>query len=328
MKLKTRKSYLRSSSEGTAPPAPKARITQWLYQLLLFLVIGYLLYLAYNHFRYIGVRGQVLIDKVVISSAHGGEIIDLPVRVGQLLQPSQLIARVAPPKVCNEFVEEDSRIERVQFEIDRASTRIHRIKKQLSQLADASSVTQLKRALEVNRASEPDQQHLSREKLRLTNELDESADELRALRSRLRAIQARPQRPQDPLCSDEQLRAPYASRVVLISTQAHEVASRDEAVVVLEPIDQPAYIEAYFDFEDFQVVANANQATVHFPDGHTELAKIEEVVSDARQRLPVKNADGWPLIHGLRAVLRPLSPKDAMSWKQYDRMEVEVRVKR
>lgn len=324
MKLRNRKSYITTLPEGTAPANVKPKITQLVYFTILGLIVAYLLYIVAGRLLYLNARGQVEIEKTLISSMRGGHISSLKVREGQQLQKGDLIARIDALKQC--IPEENRPLQKLRLDIGLNEQRIVLLNAKQAELDKLQRGGELRRALELERESVSYGRQFWREQNKLASDLALTAKELELQRIQLKDMEKNMRNQIVPAeCRAEVIRAPFAARVQVVRRRVQEFAKRGEAIVILTRNRAPVRIEAYFTEDELRYIHLGKQIGVTFPDGVESTGVVKAIYSSAYS-VPEREWKGYrPLTTGVRVHLFPINESEEIHWKQYDRMEVRVR---
>ena len=324
MKLRNRKSYITNLPEGTAPVSVKPKITQLIYFSILGLIVAYLVYIAVGRLFYLNARGQVEIEKTLISSTRGGHISTLKVREGQQLQKGDLIVRIDALKQC--IPEENRQLQKLRLDIGLNEQRIVLLKVKQAELAKLQRGGELRRALELERESVAYGRQFWREQNKLASDLALTGKELELQRAQLKRLEKNMRNQIVPSeCRAEVIRAPFAARVQVVRRRVEEFAKRGEAIVILTRNHAPVRIEAYFTEDELKYINMGKQIDVTFPDGVESTGVVKAIYSSAYS-VPEREWKGYrPLTTGVRVHLFPINKNEEIHWKQYDRMEVRVR---
>ncbi len=324
MKLRNRKSYITNLPEGSAPENVRPKITQLIYFAILGSIVAYILTIVGGRLLYLDTRGQVEIEKTLISSARGGNIASLAVREGQQLRKGDLIARIDAVKQC--IPVQNKALYKLQLDIGLNEKRLALLKAKQAELARMQRGGQLRRALELDRESVDFGKQYWRERNKLASDLAMTSKELELQRKQLNDMERRAgTQIVDPECQDEIIRAPFPARVQVVRRRVREFANRGDAIVILTRNEAPVRIEAYFTEDELKHLNLGKKIDVTFPDGVESIGVVSAVYSSAYS-VPEREWKGYrPLTTGVRAHLYPIDDNEKQNWKQYDRMEVRVR---
>jgi len=324
MKLRNRKSYITNLPEGSAPVNVKPKITQIIYFAILGLIVAYLISIGIGRWFYLNARGQVEVEKTLISSTRGGHISSIKVIEGQHLQKGDLIVRIDALKQC--VPEENRPLQKLRLDIALNEQRIILLKVKQAELDKLQRGGELRRALELERQSTGYGKQYWRDQNKLTSDLALTAKELELQQGQLTNMEKEIRNQIVPAeCRAEIIRAPFASRVQVVRRRVQEYAKRGEAIVILTRNQASVRIEAYFTEDELKYISLGKQIDVTFPDGVESVGVVKAVYSSAYS-VPEREWKGYrPLTSGIRVHLFPLNKSEKMNWKQYDRMEVRVR---
>jgi len=324
MKLRNRKSYITNLPEGTAPANVKPKITQLIYFSFLGLIVAYLVYIAIGRLFYLNARGQVEIEKTLISSTRGGHISSLRVREGQQLKKGDLIVRIDAIKQCTPKINRP--LQKLRLDIALNEQRIALLEVKQVELNKLQRGGQLRRALELERESVSYGKQFWREQNKLTSDLALTGKELELQRDQLKDMEKNMRNQLVPAeCQAEVIRAPFAAQVQVVRRRVQEFAKRGDAIVILTRNQAPVRIEAYFTEDELKYINLGKQIDVTFPDGVESTGVVKAIYSSAYS-VPEREWKGYrPLTTGVRVHLFPINENEKLHWKQYDRMEVRVR---
>jgi len=324
VKLRNRKSYITNLPEGTAPANVKPKITQLVYFSILGLIVAYLVYIAIGRVFYLNARGQVEIEKTLISSARGGHISSLRVIEGQQLKKGDLIVRIDAIKQCTPEINRP--LQKLRLDIALNEQRIELLKAKQAELDKLQRGGELRRALELERESVSYGKQFWREQNKLASDMALTGKELELQRVQLKDMEKNMRRQIVPAeCQAEVIRAPFSARVQVVRRRVQEFAKRGEAIVILTRNQGPVRIEAYFTEDELKYISLGKQIDVTFPDGVESTGVVKAIYSSAYS-VPEREWKGYrPLTTGVRVHLFPINENEKLHWKQYDRMEVRVR---
>lgn len=324
MKLRNRKSYITTLPEGSAPQNVKPKITQIIYFSVLIFIVVYLGYVAVGRLFYLNARGQVEIEKTLISSTRGGHISQLAVSEGQQLKKGDMIVRIDALQQC--VVEENKHLQKLRLDIGMNEQRIALLKAKQAELKKLQRGSELRRALELERESISYGTQFWRDQNKLLSDLALTGKELELQRLQLKELEKSARNKTLPAeCQAETIRAPFPARVQVVRRRVEEFAKRGEAIVILTRNKAPVRIEAYFTEDELKYINLGKRLQVAFPDGVESTGVVKAVYSSAYS-VPEREWKGYrPLTTGVRVHLFPLNENEEMHWKQYDRMEVRVR---
>lgn len=327
MKLRNRKSYITTLSEGTAPMDVKPRITQFIYFAIIGLIVAYIAYIVAERLLYLNARGQVEIEKTLISSVRGGHISSLNITEGQQLRKGDLIARIDPVKQC--IPEENKQLQKLQLDIALNKQKIILLKTQQTEMDSLKRGVELRRALELERENFSSERQLWREQNKLTSSLALLKKTLELQLTQLKSIKKDMHNQTVPAeCQIEIIRAPFGARVHVVKRRVQEFTKRGEAIVILTKNQGPVRIEAYFTKDELKYIQLGKQAHITFPDGVKSTGVVKAIYSSAYSA-PEREWKGYrPLTTGIRVHLFPPNENEKKQWKRYDRLEVRVRAEK
>ncbi len=327
MKLRNRKSYLTALPEGNAPTTIGARLTRWTYYLILLGIVGYIGYVGYMRFTLIKGKGQVEVEKTILSAAHGGPLLSMSVKEGDHVDKGQMIARIRAARACH--VSEDPRIEKARHAVSLKDAELKVQKKRLRQLTGEETTFEIRRALELEKDYiRREEQH--KQKLRqLSQEVDILSLERDLLQARLETLESiGPEPITDPTCFDEYIVSPYAATVQRVLRRTHEHTDRGEHLVVLVPDSASVMLAAYLSKHDLSRRSIAQELQIEFPDGNTSVGVVSSIRSTAYV-FPEREWESYESINSrIVAHLDPVDEEARALWLMNDRMTVKIAGKR
>ena len=327
MKLRNRKSYMTSLPEGSAPVNRNISITQIIYFAVLISVAAYLIYIFGFRYFYFSEDGVVEIEKTVISSSRGGRLEQVSVSEGQGIKTGDVLAVVEAARHCTR--DADQRIEKLRYEIGFNEARKKLMAAEIARSKQGDSSYTLYRALELDNGLRRDRRELQRQHQKLLSDVRLLSDQIKLQHERLKDLQARSANITMPAeCSAESINALFVATVSAVHKRVKEFAGRGEAIVTLIRDNAPVRIELYMDNDQLRYVQQGDVLGLVFADGVEGEGRIKTIHSSA-YRNPQREWNKYePAEAQVLVYLEPLSAKDRMQWKSYDRMQVRVRGKR
>ena len=320
MKLRNRKSYMTSLPEGNPPENIRPRITQIIYYFILLSVVLYIIYLFSSRYFYFNESGFIEVEKTIISSSYGGKVIKLPVKEGQTLIDSKLLAVIAASKNCNSSYRLNT--DKLKYDLAVNRSKLSLLKREVNDIKNFISNSNLQRALETRQSNTSTSNKLNRDLIKKQNEIAllESTIRLQQQRQPSKFIgQASPE------CFNETLKSPFNGHVHSIKRKLNEFASRGAPLLILIADDATVRIETYLKNDQLPYVKIGAHVSIEFPNSTVTEAKIKNIYSSA-YAAPEREWNHYkPLDTQVRVHLEPINKKDALLWKKYDRMEVNVR---
>jgi len=323
MRLRNRQAYISTLPEGEPDKNKASQITRWLYFSVLILMVAYLVYIGFTRFTQFQGRGQVELEKTIISPERGGQIISLVVKEGQGLQRGSLMASIKASRVCRPV--DKSRTDKLSFDIDLKKVEIDLLKKRMLSEQSARSDFSLRRALELDRSRIKQDEQAARK-------IADMKLKVGALMSEVTLQEAALNKAQPPLpvafdsgCIEQQIRAPLSGIVHSVSHKIYEFAPRGEPLVTLIAYDAAVRIEAFVENKYRRYIAVDMLVDVVFPDGLKTKGSINKILSSsaAFPRKEVKDYES--LESSIRLHIVPVNDVDEQIWRTQDRMEVTIR---
>ncbi len=323
MRLRNRQAYISTLPEGEPDKNKASQITRWLYFLVLFLIVTYLFYMGFTRFTQFQGRGQVELEKTIISPERGGQILSLVVVEGEDLQRGALIARIKATSVCRPV--DKTRVDKLSFDIGLKKIEIDLLKKRILSEQRATSDFSLRRALELDKSRIKKDEQSARQVADLNLKVGALMNEI-ALQEAI-VNKAQPSLPVelDPGCVEQQIRAPLSGTVHSIAHKVYEFAPRGEPLVTLIANDAPVRIEAFVDNKYRRYIAVDMLVDVVFPDGLKTKGSINNILSSSAAFPRKKLKDYESLESNIRLHILPVSEVDEQIWRDHDRMEVTIR---
>ena len=322
MKIRNRPSHINTLPEGSPTTSNTARLTKLFYFVGLILVTGYILYTLLSHLLYYKVPGFVEVEKTVISSSHGGRVLQLPINSEQAIKKNQLLAVIAAAKKCGEI--DDDRVIRLKYDIDFNNSKLRAVQQEIKHIHAALSASSLQRALETGGHTESTRQKLELDLGRKKNDAELLKQQIVLQQRQLEELKTLNTRSvHSAECFNEHILAPFDGRIHAINHKIDEYAARGAPLVILTADNASVRIEAYLKSNFYSHLKKGDTLEVTFSDQVKSKGKIEEIhaadfnVSEQEWRRP---AEGRIRVH-----LKPITAADAQLWKRYDRMEVTIR---
>lgn len=320
MKLRNRQSYITTLPEGESPEKQAPKITRWIYFLLLFSIIGYLVSIGYAGLTQFQGRGQVEVEKTVLSPSHGGQVTGLFVEKGKLIKKGSAIVQIKASIGCS--LEDTGRINKLKFDIALKKSQLGSLNKRLSEEEIKLDDQVVRRALEIDRRST---KGIDRAISDLNYKTEALKNEIRLGEESLRNLNSTSAISKDSACQDEVIYAPFTSVVNSISKKRYEFATRGIPLVSLIRKNALVQIEAYIDNESDQYVSVNKKVEVIFPDKQIGQGIISEIISSSAF-FQTRKWRGYESEESKVAInISPINASEAQKWKVYDRMEVQIR---
>lgn len=329
MNLYNRKSLISAAPEGKPEPSFKASITQWLYFIIVILLVGYLLYLLIKPYYIVQAQGLVDIEVRDVLAERDGVLMQLNVQRGQSVKQGDLLATFVPQKRCE--AERDSVLDKLAFDMQLLGNDIKALQQEKSVVAAIPSANVgMQRALEVNASLFKTQQKQQQDQQQA---LDKLNIEIKKEQQRLALMSAR----HDQLLAEK--RAQTVSEACLatpvfaaedgditeIRVLQHAFAAKGMPILKYTPTDALARVVFLADADLYPSFAQQTQLMVTFPDGVESLARVERIESVASKVSGNLNDLLSQDKVALRMILLPVDTSHNALWKKYDRLPVSVR---
>jgi multidrug resistance efflux pump len=324
MKLKTKKSHFQTLPEGKAPRRILPVVLKTLYYLLLLGIIGGIGYVVGLRYLYFSGRGQVEIEKVSISSHHGGRIETIARQAGDSISPGETLAVIDTGIECPEK-EPDLRLVRLAYDIrlKQAERDIHL--KRLESLDKEQNVDILPRALEIGDAFKRRQYRAIGDEIdRLKQKANLLEAEIATKREELAALERASTVETDVFCGAETIRSAISGSVYHVIHRPGEYVKKGAPLFVVIPHNADVLVEAFFDRKHLSYISAGQQMTIEFPDRSTSTGEIVDYMSSASYFAERYQKDYLPVEAQLRVNLKPVDGNAKRRWKRYDRMDVKV----
>lgn len=322
MKLnRSNKKHL-SYARAEAPPPSKAHIaTRIVYITLLLLITGYIAYQIVRYTFFVNEFGIVTRNTLPLTSTHGGRISSLLISESEMVDEGDIIALISNLDDCQR--PEDTRIEKLSFEIAAEKLELETLRKQHNLLQQRQSTQPLMRALEINRSLFTDQASNEHELKKLALEISQKEQKINLDSLRLDALEELHQaRLAEQSCGIEKLIAPYDGQIVSISRWPLEVIESRATVAEMVPHDARTEVSMSINFDLFDAIRVGDSYRITFPDGKTDTAIVNSIQSTLKQNN--NNILGELLSSQKLQVKLIPSPNSKLSWADYYRMAVRV----
>lgn len=329
MNLYNRKSLINAAPEGKPAKSYKSIITQWLYFIVVILLVGYLLFLLVKPYFILETPGLVDIEVREVLAERDGVIQQVHVEIGQTFDKGDLLATFSPAKQC--LAEPDSTLEKLSFDMQVLGNEIEALQREKADLSALySEAVGMQRALEVNaslfKPQQKQQQDLQNEINKLDNDIKKEQQRLSLMSGRYNSLLAAKRlQPLAEACKEKLVFASEEGQIRDISVLSEGFAAK--GLPILRYIPSTAQISVVFlaDSTMYRAFTKQPELMVVFPDGIESLgrvARIESVASkvsgNLNDLLAQENVS-------LRMVLVPADPAHAPLWRTYERLPVSVR---
>ncbi len=319
MKIRNRQSYITTLPEGEPSENNAPKITRWVYFAVLFSIIGYLSYIGYTRITQFQGRGQVEIERTVLSPSHGGKIIDLFISEGELVKQGHTMVRIKSSANCPS--KDASQVNRLNLNIALKKSQLRLLNERLSEEKERFSDQEIRRALEINRRPPKGGERAIDELVykieTLKNEILLGSESLKNINSNSTISSSS--------CVDEIIYAPFTSVVNSISHKRHEFVKKGEPFISLISRNAQVKIDAYIDNESNQFLSVDKNVEIIFPDKQVGQGIVSEVISSSAL-FHTKKWRGYESEESsIEIKIVPINASEAQKWKSYDRMEVQIR---
>ena len=317
MRIRNRQSVITTGAEGVPPKKIAPSITRLLYFGALIGIFLYLLYtLGMRHFTYTG-NGYIEMDTLTISSPQAGEIIQLPVSVGEQVETGQLIAVIAASKRCQKTI--DKRGENLEFDISLNRAKLKSLREELAYKSQQVEDKIIRRALEIDKEFNRTRTLAKREVEELKLRIARLTREIEAQKSNYYRHKARLTTPQDNAdCQDKKIVSPISGRVRQLHINLHETTARNGAIVTLVRNDAQVYINATFDKELLGQLTTNPTLEITLPDGTISQGKVVSTRTVSRE-LKIPGAKEGDI------VARIIPTTDPAGWRKFEQLHVSVK---
>lgn len=325
MKLYNRKSFISNASEGKAVESNKKYITQWLYVLILFFMIGYLVYLIIKPYFYISSRGIVTIEQKEMVVPRSGTIEQMRIQAGQEIHKDSLVAIMGPQKSC--LAEEDTRIEKLIYDIKVNKLRIAALIKEKNNLSnELTNQLGIIRALELNaslfKSEQKEQQNAQLDLFKLENEINKLKKQTALMNQRAAQIQAlNKDRPLKNDCQSLPLYADAEGIVTEVNSFEQGYLTAGSSLIKYRPIGAKTKVIVLIEDALYQDIITKPKLTVGFPDGSVSFAKVTSVSAASDQPITELLRQKTNM---LKVVLEPEVPADLELWNKFENMAVSI----
>ncbi|MBZ9613244.1 hypothetical protein [Rheinheimera maricola] len=329
MKLYNRKSLISAAPEGQPSPSSKSSITQWIYFILVALMVGYLVYLLLKPYYMIEAQGLVDVEVKEIVAERSGVLQDVFVGLNQPFKKGELLARIAAEKQC--LPEDNAQADKLGYDMDVLATDIKALQQELNYVAAIQQPsTGMLRALEVNaslfQAQQKEQQSVQQAQQKLKLDIQRAKDKLAIMAARRQSLQlAFDDKPVAADCTAKDVWAFEDGTVTDMRVTSQTYAEKGRPILKYLSADAKARVVFLADANLYRSFAKQPQLVVTFPDGAESLARIAQIESIASQVSGnLNDLLGLDKV-SLRMVLVPMDPADNALWRTFERLPVSVR---
>jgi len=323
MKLRHPRNNLTQYENEDAPKRSfSSYVTQWIYLVVVFTILGFIGYYIIHSIYYFNQRGMVLVNHVVISTARGGRILSQPVQVGQHVKKGDLLLRIASPNICKKSVN-DKKIADLKMQNAFNVMKIKLLIKKRSYKEKQLQKIRYQRSLELFSTPQMDAQTLQDElqDLSANIQLLQREDVIRrqAIKDLADMIL------EDHDCVDEFVYAPQDGTIVAVEHKVFEVLQRTESGMDFIADDADVYIEAAFHNKYYNAISMGENVEIRLPDGGLSQGVIKEIKSTSAPFAVQENNRYLQQRTRLLVVVEAANKEEAERWKSFIEMEIEVR---
>ncbi len=127
---------------------------------------------------------------------------------------------------------------------------------------------------------------------------------------------------------DDQLITAHSGEVFMLFKQPGDLCSRGEALVSIQQTDPVVKINGFFPLHALTYIKPGKNVTVFFPDKHKSKGIIERVYSTALPEPKLIKKEYMPIEVKIKVEILPLKPQERALWKEYEQMDVLVRIRK
>lgn len=327
MKIRNKKNFLTSLPEGVPPPVHKQKITQWLYFAVVLFTLSCVVYLIFDYnIHYFG-NGRIEVDKISISSSHGGTIKTIHVKTGQQLKSGDPIATIVKNSQCDKPISIDnSHIEKIRYDIALKESRLRLLKQDLQSINQADESFMVRRALEIGNSNQSNSASLEKDQRKLNQAIALLKSETAIQKQRLHKakVEASSILMPDISCDHETITAPFNSRVVMLKRHSNEFTKKGDTIVILANNNSSVNINAQFESKFQRFLKRGAVLEVELADGWSTQGVITDIFSsvfDDNKQILDKDPDKFRIW----AKLAPSNEASKQRWLDNDLMGVNVR---
>lgn len=327
MKIRNQKEFLTSLPEGSPPPVPRQRITQWLYFSVLIFTASCVIYLIFDYnIHYFG-NGHIETDKTLISSSHGGKIKSIHIETGQMLNPGDLIAKIVRNSQCDQPNSSDNNhMEKLRYEIAIKESQLGLLENDLDSLMKADDSFIIRRALEIGSSNQSNNAVIKKEQRKTKKAIALLKGETAVQKQRLRNAEKKyaTTTTQNKPCDLEIITAPFSSRVFMLRHRSNEFTNKGETIAILANDNNAVHINAQFESKSQRYLKRGAVLEVELSDGWSTQGVVTEVFSsvfNSNKQLLKKEPGNFKVW----AKITPIDEASKQRWLDNDLMGVNVR---
>lgn len=329
MKLRTKTSHINRLPEGVAPKKIVPQVIKIVYYLLLLAIVGGVLWVLAMRYIYFSGRGQVIVEKVKISSNWDGTVTTVKKHPEERFVLGEPLATLDLGEDCSEEPPQDIRLTRLKYDLRSKEAEYETLMGHKVINHELESEAILPRALEIGDAdSRRRSERIQREAQALSNKIELLAAEIAVKKEELEAIRQQIKGIPQNLCRIMEIRADFEGKITNLFHTEGEYIRRGEALFVTIPKSSQIIIEAYFDKIYLSHIGLGDIMEVSFPDQYRSIGKVIDFSSAAGHFTERSWKDYVPVESKIRVHLQATSVDDDLRWRMYDRMDVKIRGKR
>lgn len=329
MNLYNRKSLITAAPEGKPAKSHNSSITQWLYFIVVILLVGYLVYLLIKPYFLLDTTGLVDIEAREVLAERDGVLQQLYVSNAQDFKKGEILAIFAPEKRCS--TEPDSLLEKLSFDIQVLNNEVEALQQEKARLsAMSSAVPGIQRALEINASlfkqqqKELQDQQIALSKLNI--DIEREQEKLVILTRRYNNLMtAKQAQPAAEACVEKPVFAAEDGQVTDIRVLSQAFVAKGQPIIKYTPFNAQVRVVFLADKALYRSFAQHTQFVVTFPDGTESLGRVERIESVASKVGGNLNDLLAQDTVSLRMILVPVDPEHTALWRTFERIPVSVR---
>ena len=329
MNLYNRKSLITAAPEGKPQSSYKSSFTQWVYFIIVILMVAYLIYLLVKPYYMVEAQGLVDVETRLVVAERDSVIQQLAVVNGQEFKQNELLVSLAAEKRC-ELVP-DAGVEKLSFDMQVLNNEIKALQQEKASLAAMpATASGMQRALELNASlfvqQQQQQQKQQQELDKLNIEIKKEQQRLVIMTNRRNnLIAANNAKPIAEACIEKPILAVEDGLVTEVRLLSKDFAAKGQPILKYRPANAKARVVFLADATLYRSFSQQQQLVVKFPDGTESLGKVEQIESVASTISGNLNDLLAQDKVSLRMVLVPVNSADNSLWLTYERLPVSVR---
>lgn len=362
MRIRNRKTYFTTLPEGSAPEKTSKKISTILYFCFLFAIALYILFYVGFKFIYIERKGVVEVGRHLISSKVEGTIEEVRVLMGDTVDRSQLLIKIRPsfiqatsftnrltdsqnrltdnsyreisPAASEKIMKLDNEIRLTTIELRTARENYRLLKAQAGQLIDEAFRDKL---LELD--TRPKRQtglensiNKAALKIKALKAVKQSLQKYRAdiLKSTGNGFQPGPGKTGTPVRAGYGgvITSPVKGVVQTVFKEAGAQVFPGDALLALRQVNGKTAIHGFFKPEQVASVQKGKKVKIIFPDTSESTGIIGGHYAIAESYSKKLLDDYIPVRSEILVEIFPADTSDEEKWLHYDRMTVELRIRR